>query len=61
MKPPIIGPSSGPVKAAFAKIGKAKTRSSGDHKSEIDPPAQVRAAQVSAHNRLLSEIEVTCA
>jgi hypothetical protein len=37
----MTGPSKGPVKAAFAKTGNAKTLSSGLQRSEIDPPAHV--------------------
>lgn len=41
MNPPTTGPNSGPVKAAFAKIGNVNTRSMGFHRSLIDPPAHV--------------------
>jgi hypothetical protein len=39
------GPKIGPIKAALAKTGKAKTRSIGSQRSEIDPPAQVRGVE----------------
>ncbi|TGO68027.1 hypothetical protein BOTNAR_0031g00120 [Botryotinia narcissicola] len=36
-----MGPKIGPMKAALAKTGKAYTRSIGDQRSDMDPPAQV--------------------
>lgn len=44
-KPPTMGPNIGPKKEALAKKGKAKTRSMGLQRSEMDPPAQVRGVE----------------
>jgi len=40
-----MGPKIGPMNAALAKTGKAYTRSMGDQRSEMDPPAQVSGVE----------------
>jgi hypothetical protein len=41
-KPPIIGPSIGPIKGAVAKMDEAKPRRESGKRSAITPPAFVR-------------------
>ena len=45
MKPPTIGPKIGPMKAALANTGNANTRSIGDQRSEMEPPAHVSGVE----------------
>ena len=47
-------PKIGPMKAAFANTGKAYTRSIGFHRSDIEPPAQVRGVEPKSPARNLN-------